>query len=628
VAPTAAGDIPDPFDETSAENRLACFLLRWRQGGTMPGSLRAAATISLVAALTVVGTAQSGQSPQVPAFRGRVVIVPIDAHVVDSRGRPITDLRQEEFTILEDGQPQTIAHFSHQALAPQEPAGGPGPAFRQPPGPTLSPQQQRIFLIVLGRGRLQPPARGVDGVIEFVRERLLPQDQAAIMAWNRTTGFTTDREQLLGVLERFKRGHEAIEMWYREEERSLAGLFGVVRPPAGIQRQIDAIFDVGARAVLPDPLSDVPSVASEQRQVASDLMRNDLMSLAAAPESADAFVSRDTPAAGDLSFVDFIEQSSQTVQDLGRLYSAVTYLRYLEGEKHVVFLTEQGLFLPGGPTGLAALAADARVGLSIVQTGGLPGHATVAPGALARSGGGPLRSIVDENRMEGYRNARAPLFMAQALRDLAAATGGIASVYRPATEGLTRVDNLTRSGYLLGYHPASDDWDGRFRRIEVKVSRPGARVLARSGYYARDQLVPIDRRQFLTYTRIAAAGGLSQDVPDIDLDVAKVEPDRARNQVSITVAVDAADISFRDEGGRHVAALEVAAFLGDGQERLVGEKWVTVDLRLRPESFARLARERLTFQIDVPATSVPRMLKVVVYDVSADKVGSTTATVR
>jgi hypothetical protein len=201
-------------------------------------------------------------------------------------------------------------------------------------------------------------------------------------------------------------------------------------------------------------------------------------------------------------------------------------------------------------------------------------------------------------------------------------------VYRPATEGLTRVDNLTRSGYLLGYHPASDPWDGRFRRIEVKVSRPGARVLARSGYYARDQLVPIDRRQFLTYTRIAAAGGLSQDVPDIDLDVAKVEPDRARNQVSITVAVDAADISFRDEGGRHVAALEVAAFLGDGQERLVGEKWVTVDLRLRPESFARLARERLTFQIDVPATSVPRMLKVVVYDVSADKVGSTTATVR
>ncbi|HUF48592.1 MAG TPA: VWA domain-containing protein [Vicinamibacterales bacterium] len=594
----------------------------------MSAPARSAALIGLVSiTLTSVITAQSGQSPQVPAFRSRVVLVPIDVHVVDSRGRPITGLRQDEFTVLEDGRPQTITHFSHQALTPQEPAAGPGPAFRQASGPTLLPQQQRIFLILLGRGRLQYPARGVDGIITFVKEQLLPQDQVAIMAWNRATGFTTDRARLLGVLERFKRDHEKIETWYREEERSLAGLFGVVTPPPGIQQRIDDIFDVGSRTVLPDPFSDVPSVASAQRQVAGDLMRNDLMSLLAAPESADRYLSGDTPAAGDLSFVEFVEQSSQTLLDLSRLYSAVTYLRYLEGEKHVLFLTENGLFLPGGPTGLGAMAADSRVGISVIQTGGITGSG-LPPSDARASGGGPLRSISDGVRMEGYQTARMPLFMAQVLRDLAEATGGVASIFRPASQGLTRVDHLTRSGYLLGYQPANQDWDGRFRKIEVKVSRPGARVVARSGYYARDQLVPIDRRQFLTYTRIAAAGGLARDVPDITLEVSKVEPDRRRNLVAITVSLDATDVRFRDEGGRHVASLEVAAFCGDGHERLLGEKWTTVDLRLTPESFARLKQERLTFQIDVPMSSVPRMVKVVVYDYDADRVGSTTAMLR
>ncbi|HUF46220.1 MAG TPA: VWA domain-containing protein [Vicinamibacterales bacterium] len=596
------------------------------------GGLIVGVTVIGLSAALAAQSGRSGQSPQVPVFRSRVAVVPIDVDVVDSRGRPIADLRQDEFQVLEDGRPQTISHFSYHTLSALDVGvSNAGPAFRQASTETLLPQQQRIFLILLGRGRLQYPARGVDGVITLVKEQMLPQDQVAIMAWNRTTGFTTDRERLLGVLERFKREHETIEMWYREEERSLAGLFGAVKPPPSIQQRIDDIFDVSSRTVLPDPLSDVPSLEAEQRRAASDLMRNDLLSLVATPDSVDRFVSGDTPAAGDVTFVEFIEQSSRTLLDLSRLYSAVTYLRYLEGEKHVLFLTEHGLFLPGGPTGLGALAADARVGISVIQTGGLGGSASRSPslGSLGRqSPGGPLRSVADEAGMEGYRTAGMPMFMAQGLRDLADATGGVASVYRPSAEGLTRIDRLTRAGYLLGYQPANQNWDGRFRKIEVRVSRPGARVVARSGYYGRDQLVPIDRRQFLTYTRIAAAGGLTQDVPDLSLEVSKVEPDRTRNTVAITVALDAAGVLFREENGRHVASLEVAAFCGDAQERLLGEKWTTVDLRLTPESFARLKQERLTFQVDVPVSSIPRFIKVVVYDFAADKVGSTTSTLR
>jgi hypothetical protein len=73
--------------------------------------------------------------------------------------------------------------------------------------------------------------------------------------------------------------------------------------------------------------------------------------------------------------------------------------------------------------------------------------------------------------------------------------------------------------------------------------------------------------------------------------VSKVEPDRARHTVAITVGLDVTDVLFKAENGRHVAALEVAAFCGNDQEDLLGQRWTTVDLRLTPESFDRAKRE-------------------------------------
>jgi hypothetical protein len=40
---------------------------------------------------------------QQPTFRGGVTAVPIDVRVVDRAGRPVTDLKQEDFTVFEDG---------------------------------------------------------------------------------------------------------------------------------------------------------------------------------------------------------------------------------------------------------------------------------------------------------------------------------------------------------------------------------------------------------------------------------------------------------------------------------------------------------------------------------------------
>jgi Ca-activated chloride channel family protein len=51
-------------------------------------------------------------SAQVPRFAAQTDLVVLSATAVDGKGRPVTNLRREEFRILEDGRPQKLEHFS------------------------------------------------------------------------------------------------------------------------------------------------------------------------------------------------------------------------------------------------------------------------------------------------------------------------------------------------------------------------------------------------------------------------------------------------------------------------------------------------------------------------------------
>jgi len=71
------------------------------------------------------------------------------------------------------------------------------------------------------------------------------------------------------------------------------------------------------------------------------------------------------------------------------------------------------------------------------------------------------------------------------LRQLASETGGtsISSTNDPGSR-LRQVNEDLHSYYLLSYSPRNPDYDGRFRQINLKVTRNGMDVQARKGYYA------------------------------------------------------------------------------------------------------------------------------------------------
>ena len=70
------------------------------------------------------------QSPPAPdtVIRINVNLVQVDAVVTDSKDKPVTDLRREDFEILQDGKPQAITNFTFNNARP----GGANPTPAAP----------------------------------------------------------------------------------------------------------------------------------------------------------------------------------------------------------------------------------------------------------------------------------------------------------------------------------------------------------------------------------------------------------------------------------------------------------------------------------------------------------------
>jgi VWFA-related protein len=80
------------------------------------------------------------------------------------------------------------------------------------------------------------------------------------------------------------------------------------------------------------------------------------------------------------------------------------------------------------------------------------------------------------------------------LQTMAENTGGRAIVNTNDFErGLTQIFRENSAYYLVGYSPTNVKADGTFRRIEVKVDRPGVEVNTRKNYYAPAAEKPGDK---------------------------------------------------------------------------------------------------------------------------------------
>jgi len=157
-----------------------------------------------------------------------------------------------------------------------------------------------------------------------------------------------------------------------------------------------------------------------------------------------------------LQATEALERDQQGLATTNTLLGLVNGLRVVPGRKALVFFSD-GLVLPerevdslrtviseANRGGVSFYAADAARNEDLLRLDPAAGF-----GTLARDTGGFL--IFDTNNISA---------------------------------GLRRVEEELGAYYLLSYAPANEEWDGGYRRIEVRVRRTGLEVQGRQGYFA------------------------------------------------------------------------------------------------------------------------------------------------
>jgi VWFA-related protein len=202
---------------------------------------------------------------------------------------------------------------------------------------------------------------------------------------------------------------------------------------------------------------------------------------------------------------DVLERDQRGSASMNGLLSLVDGLGALPGRKAVLLFSE-GLTLPSGAeSGLRSVVASAnRAGVSVysADAAGLrPLNAsdetrrsletlrtrlelvqTIPPGShgpgAAEMGDSGIALL--ERNEDLLRSAPE-----SGLSRLADQTGGfLVHGTNDLAAGLARIDEELGAYYVLSYTPRNLEYDGRFRTIQVKVTRPHGRVQSRQGYLA------------------------------------------------------------------------------------------------------------------------------------------------
>jgi VWFA-related protein len=386
--------------------------------------------------------------------KSRLVVVDVVAR--DAKGAPVTDLKQEDFTVLEDGKEQKLRIFSFQhpddsvAKPPQAPANGLNVVDNLPhfqPGRALNV----ILMDALNTSRVNQAVMR-QAMIKFLETLPANEPIAVYLLSDKIRllqDFTTDPAILKEVVRSFK---------------------GKSSPLLAVSADGSPIAPV-----LPGVAQSLPPQMAGQIRAFQDQMT-----------------------------ADFTDQRVQIT--LAALNSLSRTLSGYPGRKNLIWISETFPFdvMLSGVTARSTLN-DRSYSHEIARTGNLLSDSQVAiypldARGLAVSGmfnvanstdqyGNGLAGATLRGGMSSSMDAEADDRMAAhgTMNDLADRTGGRAFYNRNDLDGAVR-DSITDGStyYTLGYYPENKDWNGAFRNIQVKLQRGGVKLRYRIGYFAME----------------------------------------------------------------------------------------------------------------------------------------------
>lgn len=404
---------------------------------------------ALVLACPAALRAQS-QQPSPPTFRSGTEIVRLDVRIVDESGRPVRDLRADEIEVIEEGHTRPVVLF--QRLS--DPGDALLDAARRTIGGEVSTNQGaprgQLYILIFDQAHITPgnEQRARAAAARFLTTRVQPGDRVALYGipgpgpqidfTTNVAGVIAELSKIRGGLERFSYGavgpmriQEALEVTRGNQEV----LNRVVERLSSERAGTDVLAGVGVNA---------PGAAGGgDPALFQMLVQEDARGMVArADQQARNFL---------LMFADVIR-----------------LLRLADGRKNVILFSE-GFFADNISRELEQVAAAAAESYTVIHTLDLN------------------RRQIDIREQEALGGDQFNEIQSRlgALGSLSAETDGTLMIDASAAldRSLARVAENSRDYYLVGFEPARRE-AGPYRRVRVRVTRPGVRVYARTGYAA------------------------------------------------------------------------------------------------------------------------------------------------
>ena len=527
---------------------------------------------------------QAKQEP--PVVRVTTRLVQVNVIVQDRKGEPVTDLTRDDFTLLDQGQPQIVSTFSVESLRTL-PTAQPAPPnvfsnrFEQK---THTPTSVTVILLDGLNTRFEDMAYARAQIIKFLGQ-LQPQDRVALYTLTtRLTvlhDFTSDATSLLRALERSK-GHVSAEL--AASERELAASEPEPANPMGIDALDEFLKAANQRMADFYTINRVGRTAGTIEDIANHLARlPGRKNLVWVSGSFPFSIGLDTPFTPETTSQErrtFSEEIERAARALNNANMAI-YPVDARGLMGPSFTTRAPAFRPG-------------------QQG---------PG-LRRNPVGPIGLSPDRANID-------------TMNILADRTGGRAFYNTNDIQGsVRRAIEDSRVTYVLGFYPTHGNWDAKFREIKVQVKRPGLHLRYRRGYLALPEAT-FDSKKREVLMRAAVDSPLDDTSLGLEARLHVVDVPGAMT-LKTELLVYSRDLTLVAQGDRWAGTVDVLFVQRgtDGKE-LAGEL-KTLNLNLVRKTYDEIMKKGLGLTRTLPLAPGAAQLRVVVRDVGSGSIGSLT----
>jgi VWFA-related protein len=145
------------------------------------------------------------------------------------------------------------------------------------------------------------------------------------------------------------------------------------------------------------------------------------------------------------------------------------------------------------------------------------------------------------------------------------------------------------SYYTLAYAPQNKTWDGKFRRVEVKIQR-AAKLLYRHGYFALADQGPRSEKEIKQMLLTAVQPG-TLDSTMMPFVVQVLPPEKSSDPVQVHYVIDPRQVLFREttDSVKH-AVIDLMTVAWDDKDHDAGHASDTLEAALSPQTFQRVSQ--------------------------------------